>query len=190
MVFTVSVRDIEKLEYDLNSGKKIKFPEECKRNSKVIYELFNHISSEKVPELSQLTEKEKRLMSNVVAYAMRPDLIKGSYSLLGPKPLNSDYPKKLISRKKVTLRNNPDDLKNREWKIPNEYLTIGSELFRCLSFARVSIPSVQSKFKHLPFDLADALAYLLNPEDLTDYLYTKEEIDKFHETLMKEATTV
>lgn len=191
MVFTVSVRDTEKLENDLRLGKKVKFPEECEHNSKVIYTLLNQIPSEKIPELSQLTEEEKRLMSNIVAYAMRPDLIKERvYSPIGPQPLRAEYPKKLISRKKIIPRNNPDNLKNEEWKIPDEYIKIGSELFRCFSFARASIPSIQSKFKHLPFDLTDALAYLLNPEDLTDYIYTKEEIDKFHETLMKEAMTI
>ena len=190
MVFTVSVRDLDRLEKDLRSGKKISLPQECYHNSRVVCTLLEYVPPEKVPEISQLAQDEKKSMSDVVAYAMRPDLIKQrNYSPIGPKPLNPNYPKKLISEK-VTLKNSPDDLKIKGWEIPDEYMMAGSELFRCLGFARAVIPSLQSKFKYLPFNLAGSLSYLMSPEDLTDYLYTKREIDRFHRILMKEAMTV
>ena len=189
MVFTVSVRDLDKLEDDMRSGKKLEIPEECVHNSSVFYKLMDYVPSEKVPEMLSLTQGERKLMSDIVSYAVRPDLIKrGRYSI-GPTPLNPEYPKKLIGGN-VTIKNNPEDLKVKGWKIPDEYIAVGAELFRCLGFARIVIPTVHPKFKNLPFDLADSLAYLLEPDNLTDYLYTKEEINKFHETLMKEAMTV
>jgi hypothetical protein len=170
----------------------MKFPEECEHNGEIIYELLGRVPYERVPELSQLSEEEKKLMGSVVAYIIRPDLIKGGYALIGPNPLGppDEYPKKLISQKEATLRNDPGDMKRRSWKLPEEYCTIGGELFRCLCAATSYIPSVSSKFKGLPFNLADAIAYLLDPEDLTDYLYTKKDIDKFDRTLKREIAEV
>lgn len=202
MAWTVSVRDDFELERRLKEGEEIDLPEECKHNNEVIYQILQY-ADRVLLEFKLLSDKEVRTIADTVTYLMRPDIIiSGEMAVIGPNPLVEKttlrIPNETDERNfKVHLRNNPDEL-SPEWEIPkNEsYLTIGSEFFRVYTAAISWMPRMydrldpQNRSLKPAFRLADLTAYLLDPKDITDYRYNDEEIEKFHQTLRKEAEEI
>ncbi len=196
MVYSVSVRDCNELERKLGAEEALEIPEECKRNSDVIYHVL-HYADRLIPSFKELSNEEVRTIADSVAYLMRPDLLKNG-NCYGPSPVFEAMGEFIMigeeenEKPEIHLKNNPDDIVEG-WELPREspYTAIGAELFRCYGATMAWAPSILEKVSKdgafsVAFPLADLSAYLLNTSDLTDYSYTPEEVNGFHTTLARE----
>lgn len=203
MSFTVSVYDTEVLEEKLRQGQGINLPEECRYNSEVIYQILQH-GYRVLPEFSSLSDDEVRTLADSVAYMMRTDIIipqRFSFGImrLPEKIVPNVYD---INNVYVTLRNDPDIL-SPEWELLyyfrdslqekelNECDTVACEFFRCYSAVtawmglRKKLDPVRRSLDP-EFKLAQMTAFLLCPDNLVDYQYTPEDIEKFNNILERE----
>lgn len=204
MVFTVSVRDTRPLEGRLKKGKELDdiLPEECKHNSKVIYEILGYVDRV-LPEFKSVSDRERKIIADSVSYLMRTDIIIPARFAFGPTYLLDETINKVPAEEKaklkipISLKNDPEQL-NPKWKLPDtdEYINKGAEFFRCYSGVMSWIRTLYDKLdpeNHSltpAFKMADVTAFLVNPDNLIDYSYTPEEIIKFHETLEREMSSV
>lgn len=200
MSFTVSIRDNRKLEKMLKEGLDIELPKDCIHNSLVIYELLKY-APKVLPEFANLKEDEIKKIAGTVAYLLRPDLITADsgYVIIGPNPYFKKANKRVANEAKFSyhLRNDPKKLTPdfdpdfKDWE-----QDAGAEFFRCYCGALESIPGLYDKLDpnrhslYPAFKLADLTAYLLDPKDLTDYDYSKDELSKFHKTLNDEMAEI
>jgi len=197
MSFTVSVRDDRPLEERLRKGLDIEIPDECRHNSNVIYQILKY-APKVIPSFNNLEDGEVKKIADVAAFLIRPDLIKNGYALIGPKPFQQGDKIKIVNESEepefsVHLRNNPEDL-TPDFEVPAKepYLSHGAEYFRCYAGAISWIPGLYEKLDpenhslNPVFKMADLTAHLIDPDDLTDYRYSDEEISNFHKTLRRE----
>ena len=214
MGFTVSVRDANRKWVKDVINRTFELPKDCYHNSVVLYELSRYIPL-KLPEFGELPEDERKLIADVTAYLLRPDLIKGPASMdlvpFGPIPVTTGLLSEgsvdaiidgEVPKPKVHFRNDPEDLYADDWRLPEEgYHSIGAELYRCLHGAVYYVTDYEGKLQRKEKRIienpmgqmmvaADVLAYLLIPSDLTDYQYTENEIDAFHNKLEREMREV
>jgi hypothetical protein len=193
MSHTVSVRDARGLEQSIRAGEKIILPVECIHNSNVI-EYVLGFAHTLVPEMSQLTKSDVKQIADTVAYLLRPDTILSNQPGIIFPPYLPEQPIPQIAGEdgqKYHLRNNPQDL-HSDFKIPDEYTSIGAELFRCYAATLAWTPGLKEKLGSLnnsmtpAFALADATAYLLFPLDLHDYAYTRAERERYQKIIQEE----
>ncbi|MBI4148320.1 hypothetical protein HY490_03450 [Candidatus Woesearchaeota archaeon] len=177
---------------------RLQMPEECRKNSAVLRELLQ-FAPRVLPEFSTLTEDEVASLADAVAYAMRTDLVlrgtscwQGMFQPGGP----TIQPRYGEDGLRAHLRNSPDVL-NSGWRmprdVPDEVVYRGAELFRCYAYAIQFMPGLKEKLGgsyQAAFPLADLTAYLLNPRDLVDYTYTREELDRFRESLARDLSEI
>lgn len=183
-------------------------PNDCLHNSAVLFELFKYVPI-RLPEFTRFSGAEQKYVADVSAYLLRPDLLKGfccgPMGVIGPQPVKRDriatysVPIGGNVAPAVHLRNDPEDLKDKNWRIPDSETEMGGELFRSLS-AAVYFMTYYGEFTSAKPDkylglghmmiAADVVAYLLDPKDLTDYVYSEAEIAAFHKTLEGELRTV
>jgi hypothetical protein len=181
MGFTVSIRETMEFGERIGRGEDITIPKECRPNSDIVYEVLVY-ANRMLPEFDLLTNEEKRLVSDIVAYLMRPDLLKRDVD---------------GSANATPLYNDPDEL-GLEWELPdtNENLWKGSEYFRCFSGVMSWVPGIYDKLDPKDrslapaFKLADLCAYLIDSKELQNYEYTPEELVKFHQTVDREMEEV
>jgi len=198
MSWPISIRDTRYLENILKEGKEINLPQECKYNSEVIYGLLQY-ADKVLPRFKFLPNKEIRKISDSVAYLIRPDLIKQvGHSLFGIQPLPEVMFPMIYGEDgiKVHLRNNPNEL-SEDWDFhAGEYMNVGQELFRCYATTISWIPRMheildpENHSFQPAFKLSDMTTFLLVPNDLTDYKYSQDEIDKFDKSLVKRALEI
>jgi len=185
------VRDETNIDDCLRKGKQIEIPTECRHNSNVFRELLPYVNRV-LPTFSP-TDKELQLMSDYVAYVLRPDVIH----------FNSEYGKIRHSAFSVIyredgivahLRNDPSILHPdwepfwREVKAP-QYKRIHTELFSCFAHFFMNCPSLAKKFDpafELPVaQTSDVITYILDPFDIDDYDYSLQELADFSERFVQ-----
>ncbi len=209
MVFTVSVRDTSKQWENSVKDGTFRLPEECLHNSAVFQELFKYVPR-RLPEFVRFDADAQRRIADASAYLLRPDIIKG-VAQMGLLPIGSSpifnmrrqitYSVPIRGRVRATvhLTHNPEELLSGNWARSKNFSeaewAMGGELFRCLHAAAHYVTNYEGRLARSeeiivnPMHMmaaADVIAYLLDPNDLTDYVYSEAEIKAFHETLQKE----
>ncbi|MFC1697437.1 hypothetical protein ACFL1H_03835 [Nanoarchaeota archaeon] len=194
MVYTVSIRNTDILEKRLRNKEDIEplLNDEIKHNSKVFNELLKY-SERMMPEFKLITDEERKLMSDTIAYMIRTDNIK-TRSTYGPTLAPETQIPKIYGEDGIFphLKNNPDNL-HPEFVYDGNQL--GAEIFRCLTGVVVWIPGIADKLDenstlNPAFKMADMLAYLLDTKDLLDYKYTEDEKNKYHKALAKDMSEI
>ena len=203
MLFPFSVRDLGVLEEKLRYGQDIDLPEECRYNSEVIYQILQY-ADKVLPEFGSLSDGEVRKIADSVAYMMRTDIIIQQKLPFGPKPLPEEIiPTEYdINNVYVCLRNDPYVL-SPEWELPyydggslreedfKKTHNVAIEFLRCYS-AVITWAGLDDKLNPVScssnsaFKLAHVTAFLLSLDNLVDYQYTPEDVERFNNALNNE----
>jgi hypothetical protein len=187
MAYRVAVRDHRMLEAALRKGEPLPLPDECRRNSSVIYEVLKQVYRV-LPRFASLSETEIRNIADIASYAMRTDqIIRGKLNMVPPPHLPLAFGENGI------FRNPPSDLcSSWEFRPENdEEHSRGAEFFRCYCCAGELMPGLPARLGHngsfeTAFLLSDVTTYLLNPNVLVDYRYTEQELKKFGQKLVND----
>ncbi|MEA2004557.1 MAG: hypothetical protein U9O53_06425 [archaeon] len=191
------------MEEKLRDGQDIDLPEECRYNSEVICQILQY-ADRVLSEFSSLSDDEVRKISDSVAYMMRTDIIIQQKIPFGPKPLPEEIiPTEYdINDVYVCLRNNQDVL-SPEWELPyydrdslqeeenKKTHNVSLEFSRCYS-AAISWAGLYDRLNPVicssdpAFKLGAVTAFLLSLDDLVDYQYTPEDVEKFNNALDNE----
>lgn len=198
MAFKIQIRNFEKWEKDIIKGH-IEIPKECENNALIFSWILNEYAPKVVPNLKNLYSEEIQTIAKSIAYMVRSDLLKSNIQEIFLPPFQIKIPKEKYFVN-IELLNNPEKL-YEGWRAfwhgkfgqeENTYAHRAAELFRCYWGTIYKMPNLEGRLyiKNKCFgcasDLADVTAYLVNPENLTDYEYTSKEKNKFNKKLVKQ----
>jgi len=198
MILPTSIRDTSELEDKVKN-----LPIECKHNAEVLKNILGYVNKIN-SAFADIPENRVIQLAEMVSYVMRTDLIlrANGYTIIGPKILlygrtPTDNPNQEVLG---VIANDPNRLypgwglmKDEEHNLQNfwTFYSRASEFARCYQFIlNKFFPQEREMLGQSPhggipeFKLADLTAYLLDVNDLDDYRYTPEEIQKFHNRLL------
>ncbi|MBI4450390.1 hypothetical protein HY642_00310 [Candidatus Woesearchaeota archaeon] len=201
MAFTVSARSYDELKSKATRGEPF-LPDECRRNSEVFFHLLQY-TPRVLPSFSKLSEKDVRMIADIVAYMIRPDIVKTGSVEIGPCPLPAQPVRGVCGEDGLEfhVKNSPETLHpgfelGQATPRDEGILNRAAECFRCYNAVFDVMPHLYgvltpgSRSLKGAFILADVTGYLLDPNDLTDYSYTATQRSRFNRTLDDEMRTV
>lgn len=199
MSFAVSVRDTKYWENAIRFRAPLNISEECRSNSRLIAQIVPLAK----PALSRfdLSDEEVRYLSESVAYLLRTDLVKTNTCLYSQMlPLEKKVPTLFGENgPQVRLINDSGligyNFNLRETGQYEKLINCGAEWFRCYSAtifeAKFTDKLTDDKNSFTSsFVLADVTAFLLDPTQLLDYSYSKDETEDFKERLAEDLSQV